>query len=63
MGYTPKALPLELIGDRVFLATQSIEKMPDMVRPGEGAPVGEVGGRVEGGVLVVREVGVDLSAG
>lgn len=35
MGYTPKALPLELIGDRVFLATQSIEKMPDIVHPGE----------------------------
>lgn len=35
MGYTPKALPLELIGDRVFLATQSIEKTPDMVHPGE----------------------------
>ena len=35
MGYTPMALPLELIGDRVFLATQSIEKMPDMVHPGE----------------------------
>ncbi|MFZ1625472.1 MAG: DUF1838 family protein [Gammaproteobacteria bacterium] len=35
MGYTPKALPLELIGDRVFLATQAIEKMPDMVHPGE----------------------------
>jgi hypothetical protein len=35
MGFTPKALPLELIGDRVFLATQSIEKMPDMVNPGQ----------------------------
>ncbi|MBM4221231.1 MAG: DUF1838 domain-containing protein [Gammaproteobacteria bacterium] len=35
MGYTPRALPLELIGDRVFLATQSIEKMPDMVHPGQ----------------------------
>lgn len=35
MGYHPNPLPLELIGDRVFLATQSMEKMPDMVRPGE----------------------------
>lgn len=34
MGYTPKILPIELIGDRVFVATQSIESAPDMVRPG-----------------------------
>ena len=35
MGYTPKLLPIEVIGDRVFLATESIESRPDMVRPGE----------------------------
>lgn len=35
MGFTPKALPIEVIGDRVFLATESIESRPDMVRPGE----------------------------
>lgn len=35
MGYTPKILPIELIGDRVFVATQSIESAPDMVRPGQ----------------------------
>ncbi len=34
MGYNPKLLPVELIGDRVFLATQSIESAPDAVRPG-----------------------------
>jgi hypothetical protein len=35
MGYTPKLLPIEVIGERVFLATESIESRPDMVRPGE----------------------------
>lgn len=35
MGFNPNPLPLELIGDRVFLATQSIESRPDMIRPGE----------------------------
>lgn len=35
MGYTPKLLPIEVIGDRVFLATQSIESLPDMVNPGQ----------------------------
>jgi hypothetical protein len=35
MGFTPKALPIEVIGDRVFLATESIESRPDMVRPNE----------------------------
>lgn len=35
MGYTPKLLPIELIGDRVYLATESIESRPDMIRPGE----------------------------
>lgn len=35
MGYTPKLLPIELIGDRVFLATESIESRPDMIHPGE----------------------------
>lgn len=35
MGYTPKLLPIELIGDRVFLATESIESRADMIRPGE----------------------------
>jgi hypothetical protein len=35
MGYTPKLLPIEVIGDRVFLATESIESRPDMIRPGE----------------------------
>lgn len=34
MGYTPKLLPIEVIGERVFLATQSIEARPDMVTPG-----------------------------
>jgi hypothetical protein len=34
MGFTPKLLPIELWGDRVFVATQSIESVPDMVRPG-----------------------------
>lgn len=34
MGYTPKLLPIEVIGERVFLATQSIESRPDMVNPG-----------------------------
>ena len=31
MGYTPKLLPIEVIGERVFLATQSIESRPDML--------------------------------
>lgn len=35
MGYTPKLLPIEVIGDRVFLATESIESRPDMLRPGQ----------------------------
>jgi hypothetical protein len=35
MGYTPKLLPIEIIGDRVFLATESIESRPDTARPGE----------------------------
>ncbi len=35
MGYNPKLLPIEVIGDRVLLATQSIENRPDMIRPGE----------------------------
>ena len=33
MAYDPNPLPLEIIGDRVFLATQSIESAP---RPGSG---------------------------
>lgn len=37
MGYTPKLLPIEVIGDRVFLATQSIENRPDMLNPGRMA--------------------------
>jgi hypothetical protein len=35
MGFNPKLLPIETIGDRVFVATQSIESSPDMVRPGQ----------------------------
>ena len=35
MGYTPKLLPIEVIGERVFLATESIESRPDPVRPGQ----------------------------
>ena len=35
MGFTPKALPIEVIGDRVFLATESIESRPDIVHPGK----------------------------
>jgi hypothetical protein len=35
MGYTPKLLPIEVIGERVYLATESIESRPDMIRPGE----------------------------
>ena len=35
MGFTPKALPIEVIGDRVFLATESIENRPDIVHPGK----------------------------
>jgi len=34
-----------------------------MVGPGHGAPVGEVGRGVEGGFLVIGEVGVGLAAG
>jgi len=34
MGYTPTLLPIEIIGERVFLATQSIESRPDMINPG-----------------------------
>ena len=37
MGYTPKLLPIEVIGDRVFLAAQSIESRPDMLDPGRTA--------------------------
>jgi len=33
MGYNPNPLPLEVIGDRVFLATQSIESSPSFVDP------------------------------
>jgi hypothetical protein len=35
MGFNPNLLPIEVIGDRVFLATQSIENTPDRVRPGQ----------------------------
>lgn len=35
MGYTPKLLPIETIGDRVYLATESIENRPDIIRPGK----------------------------
>jgi len=35
MGYNPNPLPLEVIGDRVFLATQSIESGPSFTKPGE----------------------------
>lgn len=35
MGFKPNLLPIEVIGDRVFLATESIEAAPDMVRPGK----------------------------
>jgi hypothetical protein len=35
MGYTPKILPIEVIGDRVFIATQSIESTPNLVHPGQ----------------------------
>ena len=34
MGFKPELLPIEVIGDRVFLATQSIEARPDMVHAG-----------------------------
>lgn len=33
MGYNPNPLPLEVIADRVFLATQSIEATPSFVDP------------------------------
>ncbi|MDG1463155.1 MAG: DUF1838 family protein [Gammaproteobacteria bacterium] len=33
MGYNPNPLPLEVIGDRVFLATQSIESHPSFTDP------------------------------
>jgi len=35
MGYNPNPLPLEVIGDRVFLATQSIESSPSFFDPTE----------------------------
>jgi len=35
MGYNPDPLPLEVIGDRVFLATQSIESGPSFTEPGK----------------------------
>jgi hypothetical protein len=35
MGFKPSLLPIEVIGDRVFLATESIENRPDMVRQGQ----------------------------
>lgn len=35
MGYNPKLLPIEVIGERVFLATQSIESVADTFRPGQ----------------------------
>ncbi len=35
MGYNPNPLPLEVIGDRVFLATQSIESRPSFTEPGK----------------------------
>ena len=31
MGYNPDPLPIQVIGDRVFLATQSIESAPSMI--------------------------------
>ncbi|MCC5863031.1 MAG: DUF1838 family protein [Gammaproteobacteria bacterium] len=34
MSYNPNPLPIEVIGDRVFLATQSLESMPSMLEPG-----------------------------
>jgi hypothetical protein len=39
MGFTPKLLPIEVIGERVFLATESIENRPDPIRPGKTAYV------------------------
>ncbi len=33
MGYDPNPLPLDVIGDRVFLATQSIESSPSFTDP------------------------------
>jgi len=35
MGYNPNPLPLEVIGNRVFLATQSIESGPSFTDPGK----------------------------
>ncbi len=35
MGFKPNLLPIETIGERVFLATQSIESVPDMAKPGQ----------------------------
>jgi len=35
MGFKPNLLPIEVIGERVFLATQSIESAPDMARAGQ----------------------------
>lgn len=34
MSYNPNPLPIEVIGERVFLATQSLESMPSMLEPG-----------------------------
>jgi len=34
MGYVPRILPIEVIGERVFIATESIESVPDMVQQG-----------------------------
>jgi len=35
MGFHPNPLPLEVIGGRVFLATQSMEEMPSFTKRGE----------------------------
>lgn len=34
MGFKPEFLPIEVIGDRVFLATRPIEARPDVVHAG-----------------------------
>jgi hypothetical protein len=34
MGFNPNLLAIEIFGDRVFLATQSLESLPDRLRPG-----------------------------
>lgn len=67
MGFTPKLLPIEVVGDRVFLATQSIESSPDMTRPGQtnyinsfmtmSAPLAEV---ADPAVLNARDVHLQL---